>query len=78
MVRDPALLVTFVGADQVVSEQGKTTEAANANRGRVRMLVAHWIYCEKKRNGQLGLSQSNTDIGYRSDTSQKMATSKIS
>lgn len=30
------MLLTFVGADQVVSDQDKTPEAACVNRGRVR------------------------------------------
>lgn len=33
------MLLTFVGADQVVSEQGKTTDAAGVNRGRVSSLM---------------------------------------
>lgn len=82
VVRDPALLVTFVGADQVVPEHGKTTEAANLNRGRVRSLVAPYIPSRKR--DEIGLFRSHTDFEYRAHISQKSniilcrTTSKIS
>lgn len=36
---DPAVFLSFVGANQVVTEQSKDTETAGLNRGRVRFLV---------------------------------------
>lgn len=33
------MFLSFVGADQVVTEQSKDTESAGLNRGRVRFLV---------------------------------------
>lgn len=65
MVRDPAMLLTFVGADQVVSDQDKTPEAACVNRGRVRSLVEHWVYSEWT-NGQQKIK-----IGHSSESWQK-------
>lgn len=56
VVRNPALLLTFVGADQVVSEHEKTTDASNANRGRVGTLVRYCGFIENKEMEKLGLS----------------------
>lgn len=36
---DPATFLSFVGADQVVSEQSKDTDTAAINRGRVSVYV---------------------------------------
>ncbi|XP_075874583.1 exportin-5 [Nelusetta ayraudi] len=43
VVRDPAMLLTFVGADQVVSDQDKTPEAACVNRGRLSFCVLAFL-----------------------------------
>lgn len=39
VLQDPTVFLSFVGADQLVTEQSKDTETAGLNRGRVCSLV---------------------------------------